>query len=178
MGPEHPSGIHDEHPFVTPEVDRDPVRRLRGRLAAPVTVWTAGTVAARAGLTISSVLIAEGEPARVLGLMSDLTDLWETIQDTGSFVMHVLDRSQGWLSDRFAFRVPSPGGPYAGLEITESSFGPVLAAVGTRAYCRVVEARTVGHAQLVDAAIEDLELADLDPLVHFRGRYAGLSTAR
>ena len=34
--------IHSEHPFLEPEAERDPVRRLRGRLGGAVTLWTAG----------------------------------------------------------------------------------------------------------------------------------------
>ena len=37
-----PAVIHDDNPFGIPEADRDPVRRFRGRMPAPVTVVTAG----------------------------------------------------------------------------------------------------------------------------------------
>ena len=74
--------IHTEHPFATPEGDRDPLRRLRGRMAAPVTVWTTGTGAGRHGLTISSVVVAEGEPAHVLGLVDEDTDFWTSAPET------------------------------------------------------------------------------------------------
>ena len=59
-------------------------RRLRGRLVAPVTVWTAGSGENRAGLTVSSCLVAEGEPAEVLGLIGDLTDLYAAILEAGT----------------------------------------------------------------------------------------------
>ncbi len=49
--------IHDEHPFVTPPEQRDPARRLRGRLAAPVTILTAGRDRNRTGLTVSSLVV-------------------------------------------------------------------------------------------------------------------------
>ncbi|WP_233604170.1 flavin reductase family protein [Micromonospora sp. HM5-17] len=39
---EPPGGqIHHTDPFATPEGQRSPIRRFRGRLAAPVTLWTA-----------------------------------------------------------------------------------------------------------------------------------------
>ena len=41
--------IHSSDPFATPEEERSPVRRLRGRLAAPVTLWTALETGNRAG---------------------------------------------------------------------------------------------------------------------------------
>jgi flavin reductase (DIM6/NTAB) family NADH-FMN oxidoreductase RutF len=54
---------------------------LRGRLVAPVTVWTAGQVPDGAGLTVSSVLVAEGQPARLLGLIAPTSALWEAMPE-------------------------------------------------------------------------------------------------
>ena len=60
--------IHSGHPFLEPESERDPARRLRGRVGGAVTLWTTGSGADRTGLTVSSVLVAAGEPARGLGM--------------------------------------------------------------------------------------------------------------
>ena len=54
--------IHDENPFVAPPEARDRARQLRGRLAAPVTIVTAG----EDGMTASAVLVLEGDPPRML----------------------------------------------------------------------------------------------------------------
>lgn len=169
-----PAGrIHFEHPFVTPLDERNPPRRFRGRLATPVTVWTAGAVTGRGGLTISSLLVAEGDPALILGLMTDVSELWVAIQDSAAFVVHVLDSTRWGLADRFALRSPVPGGLFAGLEVSESTWGPLLTDVPTRAYCRLESSVPVGYAQLVTGRIERLDLdEDLDnPLMYFRGRY-------
>ncbi len=165
--------IHLEHPFATPLEQRDAPRRFRGRLAAPVTVWTAGQITGRGGLTISSLLVAEGDPARILGLMSDVSELWVAIQDSAAFVVHVLDSTRRRLADRFALRSPVPGGLFAGLEVSESTWGPILTDVPTRACCRLEGSVPVGHAQLVTGRIERLDLDEDfdDPLVYFRGRY-------
>ena len=32
--------IHGDHPFLPPADGRDPLRRWRGRMPAPVSVWT------------------------------------------------------------------------------------------------------------------------------------------
>ncbi|MDP8927396.1 MAG: flavin reductase family protein [Actinomycetota bacterium] len=171
---DEPAGrIHFEHPFVTPLEERDPTRRFRGRLAAPVTVWTAGGVRARSGLTISSLLVAEGAPGLVLGLMSDISELWVAIQDSTAFVVHVLDDTQRHLAERFALRTPAPGGLFAGLKVSESAWGPVLTDIPTRAYCRLEGTSPVGYSHLVIGRIERLDLDEDfdDPLVYFRGRY-------
>ena len=103
--------IHEEHPFKTPLDQRDPVRRFRGRLAAPVTVITSGTPQRRTGLTVSSVLVAEGEPSYLHFLCGTSTDLWDAIRETGTFIVHILEEEHRQISDRFAGIRPSPGGP-------------------------------------------------------------------
>ena len=67
--------IHTEHPFLDPSAD--PVRRLRGRLGGAVTLWTSGAEESRAGLTVSSVMVAGGEPGRILALLDPDSDLRE-----------------------------------------------------------------------------------------------------
>ena len=168
-------GIHYENPFITPQEARDPVRRLRGRLAAPVTLWTAGSPDEPFGLTMSSVLIAEGDPAVVFGLMKPGGDLLEAIRETGAFVVHVLDESHQALADVFAGLRPSPGGMFAGLDIVRSDWGPVLTGIANRAYCRLQDVLDAGYLQLVRGCIDRIEPASLeDPLVYFRGRYRRL----
>ena len=76
--------IHSTDPFATPEEERSPVRRFRGRLPAAVTLWTAP---GPAGLTVSSTLVAAGDPGRVLGLVDDESDLWTAIEASGVFTV-------------------------------------------------------------------------------------------
>lgn len=164
--------IHDEHPFTDPEEARDPVRRFRGRLAAPVTVVTSGRGEERTGLTVSSLVVVEGEVPAVFFLLQPITDLWTRIVETGGFVVHVLERRHRGLADRFAGYRPSPGGLFAGLEVSDGPRGPVLDGVATRAACRYVWHRDAGHLLLVQGAMESVDLHDLtDPLQYFRGRY-------
>ncbi len=161
-------------PFVDPPDARSPVRRFRGRLASAVTVWTAGSVEDPAGLTVSSMMV--GEPSTILGLIGDLTALWDAIQSSGSFVVHILQRKDQNLADAFAGTRPSPGGIFAGLDFKESEWGPVLVDKPNRAFCRYLKATEAGYGQLVWGEIERTETAELDqPLVNFRGRYQSLA---
>jgi 3-hydroxy-9,10-secoandrosta-1,3,5(10)-triene-9,17-dione monooxygenase reductase component len=167
-----PSRVGGEHPFATPPALRDPARRLRGRLLAPVTVWTAGPVPGGTGLTVSSVLVAEGEPARILGLIDPTTSFWEAMQDTGRFVVQVLTAADRSLAERFAERRPPVRGAFAGLAVSSSPWGPVLAGDRPRAACRLTGSSPAGYAELVEGVIEQLELRDLDdPLAYLRGSY-------
>jgi len=164
--------IHDEHPFADPEDLRDPVRRFRGRLAAPVTIVTAGGAGTRTGLTVSSLVVAEGEPSRVFFLCGTLTDLWVEIVAGSGFVVHVLEEEHRELSDRFAGIRPSPGGLFAGLDPEDTPWGPVIPSIETRAYCRLTGHTETGIYALVDGIVDRVDLSDVTrPLQYFRGRY-------
>jgi flavin reductase (DIM6/NTAB) family NADH-FMN oxidoreductase RutF len=150
----------------------DPVRSFRDRLAAPVTVVTSGDADRRTGLTVSSIMVAEGSPSYVHVLVGLRTDLWDRIQDTGSFVVHILSESQQELSDRFAFIRPSPGGLFAGIDAVDTDFGPEIETIGSRIRCRYVGHFETSYHALVHGVIEDVLLDDLQqPLQYFRGEY-------
>jgi 3-hydroxy-9,10-secoandrosta-1,3,5(10)-triene-9,17-dione monooxygenase reductase component len=173
-GPD-PIRIGADRPFATPPERRDPARRLRGRLVAPVTVWTAGGSSTGAGLTVSSVLVAEGDPARLLGLIGPTTDLWEVMQATRAFVVHVLAAGDRALAERFADNRPPVRGWFEGLPVTESPWGPVLGGSRPWVACRLARSAPVGYAELAEGVIERPELTDLeDPLAWLHGRYRSL----
>lgn len=164
--------IHDEHPFATPLEQRDPVRQFRGRLAVPVTVVTAGGPDARTGLTVSSLMVAEGEPSFVHLLVGTATDLWDAIRETDTFIVHILEEEHRELSDRFAGIRPSPGGLFVGLEVADTDFGPEIAGLGSRAYCRYESHRDEPYHALIHGTIVRIQLHDLRrPLGYFRGEY-------
>ena len=112
-GPE-PIRIGRQPPFAVPTERRSPARRL-----APVTVWTAGHPPGGAGLTVSSVLVAEGQPPRLLGLIDPTSAFWEAAQETGAFVVHVLAVGDRALAERFS-EIPPIRGPFERLQAAES----------------------------------------------------------
>jgi 3-hydroxy-9,10-secoandrosta-1,3,5(10)-triene-9,17-dione monooxygenase reductase component len=164
--------IHDTDPFATPEADRSPVRRLRGRLVAPVTLWTAP---GPAGLTVSSTLVADGQPGRMLGLVDEESDLWAAVQSAGVFAVCPLRAGQHQLADRFAGLAPAPGGLFAQDRWRDTPYGPVPADAFTWAGCRLESSRPCGWALLVEATIDQVTVGrDEPPIVHYRGRYHGM----
>ncbi|MBS43195.1 MAG: flavin reductase [Nocardioides sp.] len=166
--------IHDTHPFA--DAEPDPARRFRGRLGGAVTLWTAGSGAARAGLTVSSVVLARGEPDRLLALVDPDSDLADTLDDTGRAVVHVLAWRHRDLADAFAGVAPSPGGPFRAGTFTDDVHGPRLVDATAVARVAVESTAEVGWSLLVTAMVEDVEVAPGDdgdeaPLLHRRGRY-------
>jgi flavin reductase (DIM6/NTAB) family NADH-FMN oxidoreductase RutF len=175
--------IHSEHPFLTPEPDRDPVRRARGRLNAPVTVWAAGSGRSRAGLTVSSIMIAEGQPAEVVGLLNPDSALAESLQPGTAVAVSVLSGRDRLVADVFAGISPSPGGMFRTGSWSDTDWGPVLDGVPVWIGARLVqdEPIRIGWSALVRARIETVRLADLtegdQALGYLRGRYRFLTWA-
>lgn len=175
--------IHSEHPFAAKASDRSPLRRFRGRMVAPVSIWTSARGEQRAGWTVSSFLVADGDPGEVLGLLDEDCDLADLLTGGGPDPSTVTVNLLGWpdrqLADAFAGLAPAPGGVFRLGSWSSSAWGPVLAGgagwIGAR-----LRPEPVGHAGwglLVRAVVEHVEVGPTPPgglLVHARGRYRGL----
>lgn len=159
-------------PFAAPPDARDPVRQFRGRLAVPVTVITSGGGDDRTGMTVSSLVVAEGEPGYVQFLAAPTADVVDAIDRTRRFVVHILESGHRAISDIFAGQRPSPGGLFATVPSQDGPWGPVLLDVPNRAFCSGAHADEIGYSLLITATIDSIEIAALDdPLLYFRGAY-------
>ena len=164
--------IHSEHPFLEPESDRDPVRRLRGRLGGSVTLWTSGDESDRVGLTVSSLMVAAGEPGRVLALVDPDSDLHDRLRDTGRAVVQLLGWEDRALADAFAGTAPAPGGPFRMAEFEQTPWGPRLVGSTVWAGVSLESLAEAGWSALVTCTIDEVTIGDdVPPLVHRRGRY-------
>lgn len=167
--------IHRDHPFLEPEPDRDPARRFRARLGGAVTLWTAGGGDGphdRAGLTVSSVMVAGGEPSRVLALLDPDADLTERLLDTGRCVVHLLAWEHKDLADVFAGVAPAPGGMFRTAEFEPTAWGPRLVSAPAWVDATLESSLEVGWSTLVTCVVDDVTIGeDVEPLVHRRGRY-------
>jgi flavin reductase (DIM6/NTAB) family NADH-FMN oxidoreductase RutF len=170
--------IHSEHPFATPAGDRDPLRRFRGRTASAVSVWTSGAGRGRAGWTVSSFLVADGDPGEVVGVLDEDSALGELLADGGeeTFVVNLLAWEQRGLADAFAGLAPAPGGVFRLGTWSDTDWGPALAGsagwLGARLRPEPLE--HAGWGLLVRARVEHVELPDVPAdgvLVHLQGRY-------
>jgi flavin reductase (DIM6/NTAB) family NADH-FMN oxidoreductase RutF len=163
--------IHGTHPFADPQPD--PARRFRGRLGGTVTLWTAGEGPGRAGLTLTSVLVGLGEPARVLGLVDPDADLAAAVEETGRAVVQLLSWADRDLAEGFAGTAPAPGGVFRQASFVDTDWGPRLERATTWAGVRLEDARDVGWSRLLTCEVEHVAIGeDLDPLVHRRGRWS------
>jgi flavin reductase (DIM6/NTAB) family NADH-FMN oxidoreductase RutF len=166
--------IHSEHPFA--EHDDDPVRRLRGRVGGTVSLWTTGSGSDRAGLTVTSYVVANGEPPHVLGLVDPESELAESAARTGTLVLQLLEWRHRDVAETFAGLLPSPGGPFRAGTWQGTDWGPVLVGASAWAGVRLSgHPRTVGWSLLLEGSVEHVEVGESQrPLLHRRGRYLTL----
>lgn len=164
--------IHGDNPFVESPDQRDPVRRFRGRLAAPVTIVTSGSSGDRTGLTVSSLMVIEGEPGRLQMVLGPTSDLWDIVAKSERFVVHICHEKDRHLAEVFAGLRPNPGGVFAGTETRESDYGPVIEHLANRAYCRYVDREELGYSGVITGEVDEIEAETItDPLIYFRAGY-------
>ena len=170
--------IHHSHPFVADEQDRNPLRRFRGRMASPVSIWAASANGTRAGWALSSFLVADGDPGEVIGLLDEESPLADLLAETSTLTVSLLGWRQRALADAFAGVAPAPGGPFARDTWHDTDWGPVLEGsvgwIGARLRPNLDRA---GWGLLLRAVIERVEIPS-DPgddlLCYVRGRYRSL----
>lgn len=172
--------IHSSHPFADP--DPDPARRLRGRIGAGVTLWTAGEGASRAGLTVTSLMVALGPTPSLLALLDPDSDLLAELRDSGRAVVHVLTWDDRQLAEAFAGTAPAPGGAFRQAEFVATPYGPLLERATTHALVSLAGEREVGWSVEVEVVLDSITLGDAGasgntgdrPLLHRRGRFSSL----
>ncbi|GAA1935534.1 flavin reductase family protein [Nocardioides marmoribigeumensis] len=160
--------IHTEHPFAEAE---DPVRRFRGRLGGTVAVACAGSGADRAGLTVTSFVVANGDPAHLLVLVDPDSDLADAVEETGALAVSLLTWEHRDLAEAFAGLAPAPGGMFRLGTWEQTEWGPVLADGPGWAAGPVVARTEVGWSLQLDAEVARVVVRDGEALVHRRGRY-------
>jgi flavin reductase (DIM6/NTAB) family NADH-FMN oxidoreductase RutF len=119
------------------------------------------------------VLVAPGDPARVLGLLDPDSDLVEAVRTTGTAVVQLLSWGHRDLADAFGGVAPAPGGPFRQGQWEDTAWGPVLQDAGAWLGMRLEgEPAEVGWSLLLDGVVEHVEVGEeTEPLVHRRGRY-------
>jgi flavin reductase (DIM6/NTAB) family NADH-FMN oxidoreductase RutF len=140
-----------------------------------VTLWTSE----RAGLTVTSLMLAHGEPAHVLALLDPDSDLLEALRASGLGVVQLLSWDQRALAEAFAGTAPAPGGAFRQAEFVDTTHGPRLADASAYAEVTLVEEREVGWSALVTCRVDRAVVGEEDRpgLGHRRGRFFPLGSS-
>ena len=142
-------------------------------MGGTVTLWTCGAGSSRAGLTVSSLMVANGSPAHAVALVDPDSEFASAFESSRAAVVQVLEWPHRDLAEAFAGLAPAPGGVFTLGSWEDTRWGPRLAGASAWAGVRLAdEARDVGWSLLVDTVIEHIEIGEeSQPLVHRRGRY-------
>lgn len=164
--------IHSEHPFASSPDERDPARRLRGRLGGRVSLLTAGEGRRREGLTLTSCVLVPGEPWRLVAFVDPDCNLAERLHQTGRGVWQLLDSRHRYLADVMAGLAPSPGGAFGRDEWLQTPSGPLLAGVANHAELELEDSSLLGWMeQFTFVVTNPCAGEDPEPVFHIRGSY-------
>ena len=154
-------------------------RRLRdifGTFASGLTVITSSTPDGPAGFTCQSFASLSLEPALVTFSPARTSTTWPVLRQAGSFTVNILPAEHRHLAGQFA---RSGTEKFAGVSHTASPLGhPVLDGALAWIDCEFHAEYDGGDHTIVVAAVRYLHARhDAEPLLFFKGRYAGLAAA-
>jgi flavin reductase (DIM6/NTAB) family NADH-FMN oxidoreductase RutF len=148
-------------------------------MTSPVSIWAAAGAGKRAGWTLSSFLVADGDPSEVIGLIDEESALADLLAVTTTVTVNLLGWDQRNLADAFAGVAPAPGGPFALAAWTDTEWGPVLLnSLGWIGARLRPDPDHAGWGLLLRAVVERVAIkADPteDLLCYVRGRYRSLT---
>ena len=154
-------------------------RRLRdifGTFASGLTVITSATPHGPAGFTCQSFASLSLEPALVTFSPARTSTTWPVLRSAGSFAINILPAGHQHLAGQFA---RSGADKFAGVGHTPSPLGnPVLDDALAWLDCELHAEYDGGDHTIVVASVRHLDAGvEAEPLLFFRGRYAGLAPA-
>jgi len=154
-------------------------RRLRdifGTFASGLTIITSATRQGPAGFTCQSFASLSLDPALVTFSPARTSGTWPALRDAGSFTVNILPAGHQHLAGQFA---RSGTDKFAGVSYTSSPLGnPILDDALAWIDCELHAEYDGGDHTIVVAAVRHLSARqDAEPLLFFKGRYAGLAPA-
>lgn len=155
-------------------LDTAAFRASLSRFASGVTVLTTRTPDGQdLGMTATAFSSLSLDPPLVLVCIDRVASIAPALEQAEHLAVHVLGADQESLSRRFAQK---DGDRFAGLDVTRGAGGvALLPGALVRLECRIVERLPGGDHVIVVAEVLGAEVADGDPLLYFRGRYARLA---
>lgn len=151
-------------------IGQDEFRAALGRFASGVTVVTTKDSAGKFhGITVSAFCSVSLEPPLILICIEKATGSHYAFEESGVFIVNILDRSQQHLSEHFASTFPDKFEDmayYPGIEGI-----PVLEDALVSLECRIKKSCDGGDHSIYIAEVENAEIKDGSPLVYFHGNY-------
>jgi flavin reductase ActVB len=155
-------------------VSQDEFRDALSRFSSGVTVVSTKDAAGRLhGITVSAFCSVSLDPPMVLICIEKTTVSHYAFEESGVFVVNILDKSQSAASEKFA--APHID-KFDDIEFYLSSEGvPVLKDALASLECRLTFSYHGGDHSIFVGQVENLTVGDGEPLLYFRGNYGTFS---
>ena len=156
-------------------VDQAELRRVSGYFATGVTIVTASREGTPCGLTVNSFTSLSLDPRLVLVCVNRNARSYPCLEAAEHFAVNVIARGQVELSRRFASQEKDK---FAGLSFHAGALtgAPILGGVHAWLECRVLERFPGGNTHTVFiGSVEAVGTGVGEPLLYYRGSYAGLA---
>ena len=156
-------------------VDAETFKRALGSWATGVTIVTSQVGDLRHGMTVSAFNEVSLEPPLVLICADKTSNTLGVIQQAGAFTVSVLSSRQDELSGLFANK-QKEAIRFDGLDCKLGATGcPRIPGALVWLDCSVHQAVDAGDHIVYIGRVEEAEVQDLGPLIHFRGRYGEIA---
>lgn len=165
-----PSGACYKEPVIAP----DDFRHVLGHFAAGVTIITTADGEGRpTGLTATAFTSVSLDPPLILVCVSHKSQSYPALLERKQFAVNFLRREHEELSRRFA---TSRLDKFDGVAYRMSALGlPVLAEALAHVECVTVNQHVEGDHTVLIGRVDACDTATSgEPLLYFRGKYAGL----
>ena len=152
----------------------DDFRHVLGHFAAGVTIITTADSESRpTGLTATAFTSVSLDPPLVLVCVSHKSQSYPALLERGQFAVNFLRREQEDVSRRFA---TTRLDKFDGVAYRMSALGlPVLADALAHVECVTVDQHVAGDHTVLIGRVDACGSAEAgEPLLYFRGQYAGL----
>ncbi len=155
-------------------LDPTAFRASLGRFASGITVLTMrGSDGVDRGMTATAFSSLSLDPPLVLVCIDHNATMAQPLARATHLAVHVLGESQEAVSRQFAAK---DGDRFAGLDITRGVADlPLIAGALVRLQCRIRDRHPGGDHVIIVCEVLDAAVADGEPLLYFRGRYARLA---
>jgi flavin reductase (DIM6/NTAB) family NADH-FMN oxidoreductase RutF len=155
---------------VTP----DDFRNAMSRFASGVTVVSTKDAEGRFhGITVSSFASVSLAPPMVLICIEKMTTSHHAFEESGVFIVNVLNQDQSWLSEKFADPLRDK---FEGVDHRPGLDGvPVLSETLAALECRITFSYHGGDHSIFVGQVENVVVAEGAPLLYFRGGYGSIT---
>lgn len=160
-----------------PDVDQQIFRDSMSRWASGVTVVTAAGPDGPAGITASAFSSLSLTPPLVLVCIDHRAGSHDPICTADGFAVHILERRQADLSDRFAGRFGDD--KFAGVATEPGAFDAPLLPLGlVRLQCVRHDAPQGGDHTILIGRVVAAELGAGEPLLHYARAYGAFASGK